>query len=121
MLMLGFGVVSIIAIGIGEHVVEGNLQQAQDQLRQWFTWPFFILFGAALIFILFCQANILAKRIRDIGLPGWWSIFSILVLEITISWVLSSQHDGGVHSLFLIAAILVPSDSFDVRQAKPDE
>ncbi len=43
--IIGFGLTIILAIGVGEQLIGGNLQQAQDKLREWLTFPFFIIFG----------------------------------------------------------------------------
>jgi uncharacterized membrane protein YhaH (DUF805 family) len=114
-LMFGFGLAIVLGIGAGEHIIGGNLQQAQDQLREWFTLPFFIIFGPISVLFLFAGINIMAKRIRDIGLPGWWTTLTILVLEIIASLILSEQVGSGFHSLIWIVLLLVPTDTFSQR------
>ncbi|MBW2208518.1 MAG: hypothetical protein JRG79_16550, partial [Deltaproteobacteria bacterium] len=37
LLMFGFGLAIVLAIGAGEHIIGGDLQQAQDKLREMFT------------------------------------------------------------------------------------
>ncbi len=39
LLVIGFGLAIVLAIGVGEHIVGGNLQDAQDKLREWFSLP----------------------------------------------------------------------------------
>lgn len=110
-LVVGFGLIIGLAIGAGEHIVGGNLQQAQALLREWLTLPFLIVFGLASVLCLFGGINIMAKRIRDIGLPGWWTTLIILVLEVSASFAFSEQHSGGLHSIIWIALLLVPTDT----------
>ena len=38
-LLFGFILAVVLAIGAGEHLVGGDLQQAQDKLRAWFGLP----------------------------------------------------------------------------------
>ena len=102
---------TILAIGAGEHIIGGNLQEAQAQLREWFTLPFILVFALFMIVFSFMNLNIMAKRIRDIGLPGWWSILVILILEAIISFVVSQQASSGIHSLVWLLLVLVPSNS----------
>ena len=40
LLMLGFGFAVVSTIGAGEHIIGGDLQLAQDKLREMFTLPF---------------------------------------------------------------------------------
>jgi len=111
-LMLGFGLAIVLAIGAGEQIIGGNLQLAQDRLREWFTVPFFMVFIPISLLFLFAGLNIMAKRIRDTGLPGWWSILIILVLEFIASFVFSGQYRGGLYPLIWLALLLIPTDSF---------
>ena len=47
-LMLGFGFAVVLAIGAGEHIIGGDLQQAQDKLREMFTEPAMIVFAVVI-------------------------------------------------------------------------
>jgi len=98
LLVIGFGLTIILAIGAGEHIIGGNLQQAQDQLREWFTLPFIIIFGLVSALFVFGAINIMAKRIRDIGLPGWWTVLSS-VLEGVMAFTVSEQVGSELHTL----------------------
>lgn len=106
---------TILAIGAGEHVLGGDLQQAQAQLQEWFTLPFIIVFVVFMAVISFMSLNIMAKRIRDIGLPGWWIVLILLILESVVSYYVSQQASSGLHTLTWILLVLIPSDLFDNR------
>jgi len=110
-LILGVGIAIGISIGVGEQIIGGNLQQAQNQLREWLTLPFFIIFGMISVLFLFGGINIMAKRIRDIGLPGWWTTLIIIVVEIGVSFIFSGQHGSGLYSFVLIVLLLLPTDT----------
>jgi uncharacterized membrane protein YhaH (DUF805 family) len=105
-LLLGIGA----AIGIGEQLIGGDLQQAQAKLREWLTLPFFVLFGLVVAVLFFAGANLTAKRIRDIGLPGWWSVLAIALLVGLVSGVVSKQAGSGVQLAIWLALVLVPTN-----------
>lgn len=111
LLFFAFVMLVVLAIGAGEHLLGGNLQEAQNQLREWFTLPFMIIFGVLMMVFTFIGFNIMAKRIRDIGLPGWWSIFVIVILESAISYYVSQQASSGLHSLIWLLLVIVPSNA----------
>ena len=100
------------AIGAGEHLIGGNIQQAQDMLRQWFTIPFFIIFGIGLLLYFFAVANITAKRLRDMSFPAWWLLLVIVALELAVAYFISKQASSAIDALFGAALILIPSLSF---------
>ena len=112
LLMFGFGLAIVLAIGAGEHIIGGDLQQAQDKLREMFTLPLMIVYAVVMPLFVFIGLNIWAKRIRDIGLPGWWTVLVIIVLEGVASFAVSSGAGSGLHTLVWIALLLIPTDAF---------
>jgi uncharacterized membrane protein YhaH (DUF805 family) len=112
-LVLLFGIGA--AIGVGEHLIGGDLQQAQAKLREWFTVPFFVVFGLVAAVLLFAGANLTAKRIRDIGLPGWWSVLAIALLVGLVSGAVSEQAGSGVQLAIWLALVLVPTNALAKR------
>jgi uncharacterized membrane protein YhaH (DUF805 family) len=111
LLMFGFVFVVILAIGAGEHIIGGDLQYAQDKLREMFTLPAMIVFAVIMPLFLFMVANIMAKRIRDIGLPGWWSVLAIIVITGIVSYMVSNEVSNGLSTLIWVVLLLVPSNS----------
>jgi len=111
-LMFGFGLAIVLAIGAGEHIIGGDLQQAQDKLREMFTLPLMIVFAVVIPLFVFIGVNIMAKRIRDIGLPGWWTMLVIIVMEGVASSAVSDGAGSGLHSLVWFALLLIPTDTF---------
>ena len=107
---------TVLAIGAGEHIIlGGDLQQAQAQLQKWFTLPFIVVFAVFMAVLSFMSLNIMAKRIRDMGLPGWWIVLILLILEGVVSYFISQQASSGLHTLTWILLVLIPSDLFDNR------
>jgi len=71
-----------------------------------------VVFGLVLVLFAFAGANIMAKRIRDIGLPGWWSVLAIVVLTGVVSVVISAQVGNGLYLPISLALLLIPTDAF---------
>lgn len=108
----GLAFLVILAIGAGEHIIGGNLQQAQDKFREVFSLPFVVLFALFYLVFAFAGANIMAKRIRDIGLPGWWMVLAVMLLTGFTSTVSSEQSGSGLYTLIWIALLLIPGGAF---------
>ena len=111
-------VVIVLAIGAGEHLVGGNLEQAQNKLREWFTVPFVIIFGLVSVLFTFAGVNIMAKRIRDAGLPGWWMVLAIAILTGIVSTVVSNEAGSGLHTLIWLALLFIPTNTFSKEQSQ---
>jgi len=111
---IAFGIMLMIvlAVGAGEHLIGGDLQQAQDKLRGWFSLPAIALFGLVYLGLAFAGANIMAKRIRDIGLPGWWMVLLIFLITGGATAAGSEQSGSGLYSLIWIALLLIPGGAF---------
>ena len=99
LLMVGVGLAVVAAIGIGEDFIGGDLQQAKELLRERVTLPYMIVFAAATLLFMFVGANIMAKRIRNIGLPGWWSVLGLLVLFTVMNYAVSDHVSSILQSL----------------------
>jgi len=111
-LSLGFAIALGLMIGAGEQLIGGDLQQAQAKLAEWFTLPFMVVFGVVVALFASAGANIMAKRIRDIGLPGWWSVLAIVVLTGVVSVAISAQASNGLYLLITLTLLLVPTGVF---------
>lgn len=111
-LMFVFVLGTVSAIGIGEHILGGDLEIAQDKLFEWFGGPAAIVFFLCWLFFLYASLNIMAKRVRDIGLPGWWTVLA-LVLITGASYAVVSENTGSTLDLLVwIALLVIPSNSF---------
>ena len=111
LLMLGFGFAVVAAIGAGEHIIGGDLQQAQDQLRETFTFPLILVMAVVMPLFVFIGANIMAKRIRDIGLPGWWMVLAIFVISGVVSYMISNDVSNGLNTLIWVVLLLIPGNA----------
>jgi len=109
LLALGFGLAIALAIGAGEHIIGGDLEQAQNKLRGMFTLPLMIVFAVVVPLFMFIGSNIMAKRIRDIGLPGWWMVLAVFVASGIVSYLFSENAGSGLSTLVWVVLVLVPS------------
>ena len=74
-----------VAAGLAEQVANLDLEKAQQQLSD-FLSPSLLIFTAVFLAVLiYAQLNVVAKRVRDIGLPGWWMILAYVILRTIIS------------------------------------
>lgn len=111
LLLIAYMLIVVLAVGAGEHIIGGDLQQAQDQLRGMMTLPFLIITGIVMGLLIFAGLNIMAKRIRDIGLPGWWIVLALIVLGMLLSYFVSQQAGSGLHTLAWVLLVLIPGNA----------
>ncbi len=113
--MVGFGFAIVLAIGAGETLIGGDLTQAQDKLRAWFTLPTIVVVGVISMAALFGHLNIVAKRIRDIGLPGWWLVLGLAIFGGILSTQFSEQAGSALSLIVWLALLVIPGDIFGHR------
>ncbi len=58
--------------------------------------------------VFFGQANLWAKRIRDLGLPGWWTVLGVVVAVVLVSRLASDTAASALNLTLLLALLLVP-------------
>lgn len=111
LLMFGFGIAVVMAIGVGEHIAGGDLQQVQDQLLEQLTLPVMLVMAVVMPLFLFIGVNIMAKRIRDIGLPGWWTVLAVFIVSGVVSYLVSDNAGSIVNTLAWVAVVLLPGNA----------
>jgi len=74
-----------VAAGLGDVALIGDLDQAQQRLSDFISTPFILATVVFFLAAIFAHLNILAKRIRDIGLPGWWLLLGYVIVRIILS------------------------------------
>ncbi len=125
MIALGLGVAA--SLGVAENLVGGDLQEAQTMLREKFGIPVMIGFAIFFALFIFADLNLKAKRIRDIGLPGWWTLLAALVISIVIGMIVnialgsnletSKQVSGIISAIAFLALLFIPSNTFSRNSA----
>ena len=113
LVIVAFALTVVLLMGLGEHIVGGDLAQAQDVLRTKFTLVFMLVFAVFILAVGFSFANIAAKRIRDIGLPAWTTLGVFLLVVILTAVIINQQTSSIIHSLFALLLLLTPSEQFN--------
>lgn len=111
-LMLAIGIALGAAAGIAEHLVGGDLQEAQAKLANEFGGVVVILVMLLFLFLLIAKLNLMAKRIRDIGLGGWWLVLALVLLAGLTSQLHTEQSGGAVIGLAFLLLMLIPGETF---------
>jgi len=115
-----------IAFGIGlvEQVIRSDLSAAPGELLEQIDGTALALLGPLLLVFGLAKTNLLAKRIRDMGLPGWWTL---LVIALAGAGLGSAMHASGVplhesypihgmiSGLLTLGLLLIPSGLFHPR------
>lgn len=100
------------SIGIAERIVGGGISEAQVWLRDRFGLPAIVfVVGICFLFIL-AMLNIIAKRARDIGLPGWITAIVIFGLMGVTSQAGAHNTSGGLGFLLMIVLGFIPTNKF---------
>jgi uncharacterized membrane protein YhaH (DUF805 family) len=112
--VLVFGV--LMSLDVEEGMLNGDLEQVQAGFAEHLSMPVVLLGAVVLLLVLFASLNIMAKRLRDTGLPGWWSTLGVVAIGAMLSQIVSEQVGSGFHSLVMLALILIPTASFNKQQ-----
>ena len=110
-LMIVFGLALAFAAGVGEYLIAGDMEAAQLHMSENFSIVSVLLFIVVSVLFLFAGCNIMAKRLRDIGLPGWWMVLAIVVVTGAVAVMVSDEASNILQTLIWIVLLLVPSNS----------
>ncbi|NEX19134.1 DUF805 domain-containing protein [Thiorhodococcus mannitoliphagus] len=108
--LIGFGIST--SIGLAERMANGEIPDLQALIWDELGVIGVLLIGVALTALALAQINIAVKRIRDIGLPGWWLLLTIAVLGVFASIIGGSPLASGVNLLIFLSLLILPTDSF---------
>ena len=111
-LWIGFVIATIVAIGAAEHLMGGNLAEAQAMLTKSLGIPYMIILGLVFIAMLVASLNMMAKRARDMGLPGWIFVIVVFIASGLLSYYASDKAGSGLSSIVGFALLLIPSNTF---------
>ena len=106
----------LMSLDVEEGMLNGDLEQVQAGFAEHLSMPVILLGALVMLLVLFASLNIMAKRLRDIGLPGWWSTLGIVAIGALLSQIVSEPVGSGFHSLVMIALFLIPTSSFNKQQ-----
>lgn len=101
------------SLGITEQMIGGDIEQTQQFLANKFGG--IAILGVMLIMSLFVFAtvNITAKRLRDMGLPGWISMLIIFILATLLGFFLTPEAIQIFQAAIFLALVLIPGSLFN--------
>jgi uncharacterized membrane protein YhaH (DUF805 family) len=82
---------TIFAVGAAEHFIDGKLAETQKMLMDKFG---FVAIAGIMVLIfsaMLGQINIFGKRIRDMGLPVFWTILGIIAISMLLNVIFPPQ------------------------------
>lgn len=101
MLWVGF------SAGLAEHAASGDLAAAEQALSDWMSLPTLTFSAVFLLAVTFANFNLLAKRIRDMGLPGWRALLIYVILRTLVGTIAGLAMD----LLLMILLCFVTTDA----------
>lgn len=112
---IAFGLLFGAGIGIAERLIGGDLQAAQQLLIETVGLPAVVGIAVVLLVFAFAKLNIMAKRARDIGLPGWLTAVILAGLIGGSTQAIGPNASGGLGMVLLIVLAFVPTDALARR------
>jgi len=118
LLFLIVGLAIAVAFGVTGHMLNADLHAASTTVMAAAGVPFIILMVALIVAFLFASLNLTAKRVRDIGLPGWSVTIGYVIAVGLIAQLWSQNATHTLDTLAFLALLLVPGGM--VGQRVPD-
>ncbi|HEX6142815.1 MAG TPA: DUF805 domain-containing protein [Geminicoccaceae bacterium] len=109
LLVIGFGLLFGAALGVAGTAV-GDEADVEAAIEALFSGPLLVLLTLIGLVILFVHYNLIAKRARDIGLPGWWTVAAVFLLSGFAGALLSETAVGLINGAIGLALLLLPGD-----------
>ncbi len=123
LLLVALAVLAAIAVGltfgVTEHIIHVDFKGAHDKLGAGMLIPLIMCFAVIGFATMFGLLNLMAKRIRDIGLPGWPVVIGLTIVLALVS-ALSHGLGQALHGVLFLALVFVPTDAVGNRAAAPD-
>jgi uncharacterized membrane protein YhaH (DUF805 family) len=123
LLLVALAIVAAIVVGISfgvsEHMIHADFKGAHEKLSIGMLIPLIICFVVIGFATMFGLLNLMAKRIRDIGLPGWPVVIGLTIVLALIS-ALSHGLGQALHGVLFLALVFVPTDAVGNRAAVPE-
>ena len=110
-----FAIVASIA-GL-ENMSQGNITAIEKRFAERTGGPFVIAFMLFMLALLFAHFNLMAKRLRDIGFPGWPGVLVIFLGIAALSAVIGEEYAGTINTLVWLVLVLIPGNAFANRPA----
>ena len=123
-LVLIFAIVLIFVVEVSEQIMGGDMASAQKKIEESSSLPGMIATAVFAGLVMYAEVNLAAKRVRDMGLPGWWVVAGAAIIGLILSQTISDQSASGLNVAVWLALLFVPSGVFERSQdelEKPDD
>jgi len=124
-----YGLGIAFGIGLAEHLIRADRVPAPADLWQQLDVTALALLGPLVLVFGFAKANLLAKRIRDMGLPGWRTLLVIAIAAAGLGYAMHASGvplresypiHGAISGLLSLGLLLIPSGLFRPRPASAE-
>jgi uncharacterized membrane protein YhaH (DUF805 family) len=114
LILAGTVFIFVLASTLGgfEDLYGGDFEQTRKAIRDRITLPALFAFVTAMVLMGFASFNLLAKRLRDTGLPGWKSVLAMTVAALLLTIFVSQRFNDILQALISLALFVIPSDAF---------
>jgi len=126
-LFMLFGLGLAFGIGLAEPLIFDDLATAQGYLLEHIAPALLVGFALFCLLFVFAQFNLAAKRIRDMGLPGWSVLLLVALASAGLGYVLppslelmrlENQVNGVFNGILVLALLFIPGGFF-ARRDRP--
>jgi uncharacterized membrane protein YhaH (DUF805 family) len=126
-LFLLYGLGIAFGIGVVEPLVFEGLEGARGYLLANYGLAVLVALAVFCLAFGFAQLNLIAKRLRDMGLPGWLVLLVLALASVSLGYILppggrpadlGNLVNGAFNGILLFALMIIPSGLF-ARQAPP--
>lgn len=117
LLVIGFGLALGAFLVIVQNTMGGDPAASEAALEAFVAGPLTIPFALIGLIVLFAQYNLVAKRVRDIGLPGWPAVLAVVLLTGIAAATVAETAVGLLNAAVGLVLVLVPGDA--LRRAPP--
>ncbi len=123
-LFMLYGLGIAFGMGLAEPLIFDDLATAQSYLLGQVAPALLVSFRLFCLLFVCAQFNLVAKRIRDMGLPGWSVLLLIALLSAGLGYALppslelmrlENQVNGTFNGILVLALLLIPSGFFARR------
>lgn len=109
---IAFGVLIGIGIGVAEQMLGGSILDAQLALRTNIGPIALVIIFVVCCAFMVAKLNIIAKRFRDIGLPGWLTTVIFAGLLSGSAHLVGEATTGSATLVLLLILAFIPTDTF---------
>ena len=100
-------VIALLPLTLLFATLTGSLAKASGINLKWLAYPYVAVAA-------FVMGNLTAKRLRDIGLPGWATLVGLGLFGAAVDYFVSGA-EWVFGPMFWLTVFFVPSDTLDIR------